>query len=487
MKNAEGVCMEYCSGKVKDIQIAYIGGGSRGWAWTFMTDLAMEESISGTIRLYDIDEEAARRNQVIGTHLMSRAEAKGDWKFEVRTTLEDVLTGADFVVISILPSTFDEMESDVHLPERLGIWQSVGDTAGPGGMIRALRAVPMFVEIAEAIRDYAPEAWVINYTNPMSLLVKTLYTVFPEIKAFGCCHEVFGTQKVLKGIYEEETDDKVEDWHDVTVNVIGINHFTWFTEASCHGHDLFPIYRDYIQKHFEEGYTAGIAPQDKGWMDDVFACRHRVKMDLFNRYGAIAAAGDRHLAEFMPGDEYLKDPETAREWMFNLTPVSWRREDLQRRLARSERLLNGEEEIELKPTGEEGILLIKALLGLTRVVSNVNIPNYALQIPNLPAEAIVETNAVFSCNSVRPVAAGALPEEILRLIQPHVENHERICKAAMMAMDIVSAEECRALVYEAFMNDPLTMGHHPSEAQVRELVNDMIANTAAYLPEGWKE
>lgn len=103
------------------------------------------------------------------------------------------MTGADFVVISILPGIFDEMEFDVHLPERLGIWQSVGDTAGPGGMIRALRSIPMFVEIAEAIKAYSPDAWVINYTNPMSLLVKTLYTVFPEIKAFGCCHEVFGT------------------------------------------------------------------------------------------------------------------------------------------------------------------------------------------------------------------------------------------------------------------------------------------------------
>ena len=473
------------NGTVKDIQIAYIGGGSRGWAWTFMTDLAMEDRIGGTIRLYDIDREAAERNQVIGNHLMSREDTKGDWTFEVRNSLQDALTGADFVVISILPGTFDEMEYDVHLPERLGIWQSVGDTAGPGGMIRALRSIPMFVEIAEAIKAYSPDAWVINYTNPMSLLVKTLYTVFPEIKAFGCCHEVFGTQKVLKGIYEIETGETVEDWHDVMVNVVGINHFTWFTEASCHGRDLFPIYRKYIDEHYEEGYTPGIAPHDKGWMDDVFKCGHRVKMDLFRRYGAIAAAGDRHLAEFMPGDEYLKDPETARSWLFSLTPVSWRKEDLKRRLARSERLLKGEEEIALVSTGEEGILLIKALLGLTRVVSNVNIPNYALQIPNLPQNAVVETNAVFSHNSVRPIAAGKLSDELKQLILPHVENHERIYRAAAAAMEPGHAEECRKLVAEAFMHDPLTMGHHPSEEDIQALVNDMIDHTSAYLPEGW--
>ena len=161
--------------KAEDVQIAYIGGGSRGWAWTFMTDLALEPDMIGTIRLYDIDREAAEANEVIGNAVSAREDAKGKWEYRTCATLGEALTGADFAVISILPGTFDEMEADVHLPERLGIWQSVGDTAGPGGMMRALRTIPMFVEIAEAVKEYAPEAWVINYTNPMSLCVKTLY------------------------------------------------------------------------------------------------------------------------------------------------------------------------------------------------------------------------------------------------------------------------------------------------------------------------
>ena len=184
--------MEYADGKVKDLQIAYIGGGSRGWAWTFMTDLAMDEELSGTIRLYDIDAEAAKHNEIIGNRLSAREDVVGKWNYTVSDSLQSALTGADFIVISILPGTFDEMAVDVHMPERLGIYQSVGDTAGPGGAMRALRTIPMYVEIAQAIRAYAPKAWVINYTNPMSLCVKTLYYVFPEIKAFGCCHEVFG-------------------------------------------------------------------------------------------------------------------------------------------------------------------------------------------------------------------------------------------------------------------------------------------------------
>ena len=291
--------MKYADNKMSDVQIAYIGGGSRGWAWTFMTDLSMDDSLSGTIRLYDIDEEAAKHNEIIGNHLTSRPDTKGKWEYKTTKTIEEALTGADFVVISILPGTFDEMESDVHLPERLGIYQSVGDTAGPGGIVRALRTIPMFVDIANAVKKYSPDAWVINYTNPMTLCVKTLYHTFPEIKAFGCCHEVFGTQKVLKGICEETMGLKDVDRRDIHVNVLGINHFTWFDQASYKGIDLFPVYRDYIDKHFEEGYNE----PDKNWANSTFACAHRVKFDLFRRYGMIAAAGDRHLAEFMPGDE----------------------------------------------------------------------------------------------------------------------------------------------------------------------------------------
>lgn len=126
--------MKYKDNKVSDIQIAYIGGGSRGWAWTFMADLAMEPSLSGSIRLYDIDEAAAKSNETIGNHITGRPEAAGKWHYTTCKTLEEALTGCDFVVISILPGTFDEMESDVHLPERLGIYQSVGIPQAPAAL-----------------------------------------------------------------------------------------------------------------------------------------------------------------------------------------------------------------------------------------------------------------------------------------------------------------------------------------------------------------
>ncbi len=455
---------------VSDVRIAYIGGGSRGWAWTFMTDLAMEPSLSGTIRLYDIDEQAAKMNEIIGNRVSSRDEAVGKWTYIVSKTLKEALAGVDFVVISILPGTFDEMEIDVHLPERYGIYQSVGDTAGPGGLVRALRTVPMFVEIAEAIRAYAPDAWVINYTNPMSICVRTLYHVFPGIKAFGCCHEVFGTQMVLKAIAEQTLDVQSIARQDIHVNVMGLNHFTWFDRVSYRSHDLFPIYAAFIDKNYDEGYNE----PDRNWANSTFNCAHRVKFDLFRRYGAIAAAGDRHLAEFMPGDEYLRDPDTVKSWRFGLTPVEWRKRDLKARLEKSAELVAGRREVELSPTGEEGILLIKALCGLGRMVSNVNLPNYAGQIANMPGDCVVETNAVFSRDFVAPVFAGHVPENVLRLMQPHIENQRDTLIAALTH----DAKLC----LEVLMRDPLVEGRLTSE-QGKALLDDMLMQTRQYLPD----
>ncbi len=460
--------MKYVNNKAEDVKIAYIGGGSRGWAWGFMSDLAAHEDMCGTVRLYDIDKEAAKKNEVIGNNIKNVDGCKSAWKYETADTLTDALTDADFVVISILPGTFDEMESDVHLPEQYGIYQSVGDTSGPGGIIRALRTIPMFEEIAENIKKYCPDAWVINYTNPMTMCVKTLYKVFPEIKAFGCCHEVFGTQKVLVEAVKEfgGIDDEKISREDIKVNVVGVNHFTWLTKAQYRDKDVFPIYRKFAEKYKDTGYKSGA---EDNWMNRFFRCSEKVKIDLFLRYGYIAAAGDRHLAEFCPGNWYLKDAETPEKWGFALTPVSWRKEDLQKRLERSERLYTGEEKFELKETGEEGVEQIRALLGLRELVTNVNIPNMG-QIPNLPIGAVVETNAAFRANSLTPVFAGSIPDEIYPLISRVSGEQEKVVDAAL-ARDLDG-------VFSAFALDP-NMDIDVKSA--RELFDKMIDNTKKYL------
>ena len=458
------------SGRNQELKIAYIGGGSRGWAWGFMMDLAMDPDMCGTIRLYDIDRSAAERNRIIGEKISARPEARSRWAYEVSDTLKEALTGADFVVISILPATFAEMQSDVHLPERVGVWQPVGDTVGAGGFMRAMRTIPMYVTIAEAIRDFAPDAWVINYTNPMSLCVRTLYEVFPGIKAFGCCHEVFGTQKLLCAMLKSECGIEGVKRQDLYTTVTGINHFTWLTRASYKGLDLMPIYARFAEKYRETGFDEG---GDNNWMNSHFNCAQRVKFDLFLRYGAIAAAGDRHLAEFT-APWYTRDPETVREWKFSLTPVSWRLEDLDRRMKRSDALISGEEEPELKPSGEEGHLLLKAILGLGDLVSNVNIPNRG-QIPNLPLGAVVETNALFGRDRIEPVFAGPMPASILPLVARHVYNQENTLTAAL--------KRDRKLGFTTFMNDPQMAGVTLKDGQ--KLFDDMLENQRDYLPKEW--
>ena len=207
--------MEYAGNKVNNIKIAYIGGGSRGWAWGLMSDLASCDDINGDVYLYDINLEAAKNNEIIGNKFKQAEVARSVWNYHAVETIEEALIGANFIIISILPGTFDEMESDVHTPEKYGIYQSVGDTSGPGGIVRAMRTIPMYEYIAEKIKENSPDAWVINYTNPMTLCVKTLYRVFPEIKAFGCCHEVFGTQKFLVKMVKEMLHEENVDRHDI--------------------------------------------------------------------------------------------------------------------------------------------------------------------------------------------------------------------------------------------------------------------------------
>ncbi|MCL2051143.1 MAG: alpha-glucosidase/alpha-galactosidase [Lachnospiraceae bacterium] len=443
----------------KRLNIAYIGGGSRQWAWTFMTDLALEADLGGTIRLYDIDTAAAKNNDLIGNRMSNLPSTKGKWFYDTYLSLEEAVTGADFVIISIMPGTFEHMYSDVHTPERLGIYQSVGDTTGPGGIIRSLRTIPAFVKFAAAIRDFAPEAWVINYTNPMSICLRTLYHVFPEIKAFGCCHEVFGMQNLLALMATRNLGIEVLR-KEIKINVLGLNHFTWFDSAAFGLVDLMEMYRDFVDEFYETGFETDISKLPHR----CFSSNNRVKFDLFRRYGLIAAAGDRHLAEFMPKDNYLKDPQSIEKWGFYLTSVNWRIEDLARRKAKSERLVSREEALDITPSGEEGVLLIKALCGLGDVKSNVNLPNTANQIDNFPAETVVETNAIFSRNNIRPLNSGKLPETVFALTEPHIINQTEVLNAGL--------NFDREAVYRAFRRDPLTC--HLAEADLKGLADEMI-------------
>ena len=456
--------MKYIDNRAEDVKIAYIGGGSRGWAWGLMSDLALAGDMSGKVYLYDIDFAAAKANEKIGNMYNNLPDTVSKWDYTAVETIGEALTGADFVIISILPGTFDEMESDVHAPEEYGIYQSVGDTTGPGGIVRAMRTLPMFEEIAENIKKYSPDAWVINYTNPMTLCVKTLYRVFPEIKAFGCCHVVFGTQDLLAKMASDLFGEEVKR-KDIKVNPIGVNHFTWLTSAKYRNIDLFPYYREFCENH-KNGCPEYVDPV---WLKSFHGNAHTVKIDLFRRFGYIAAAGDRHLAEFCEGKWYLENNDRVEDMLFHLTPVWSRKDEQKERFNKSERLLSGEEELKLKVTGEEGVKQMRAILGLGDFVTNVNLPNRG-QIPNLPLGAVVETNASFTSGTVTPVVAGDIPKEIYPLIS-------RICTMQEVVSDAIADRDVEK-IFNVFSNDPLVTC---SLDDARELFFKMLQNTKAYL------
>lgn len=452
---------------MKQIKIAYIGGGSKLWARSFMQDLALAEGIGGEVHLYDIDIPAAERNQKIATRIHALPGAVSDFSYIVSPTLESALTGADFVLISILPGTFREMRSDVHEPERYGIFQPVGDTVGPGGVLRAMRTVPIYEEFARAIREHCPEAWVLNLTNPMSACVKALYDTFPGIKAFGCCHEVFHTQDFLCCVLKELTGISATR-RDIYTDASGVNHFTWITEARYQNIDLMKLLPAFIDKYFESGYY------EKGdhdaWKTDPFSYGNRVKMDLYRRYGALAAAGDRHLVEFVNNKWYLADPEMVRDWHYKLTTVDFREENQRNQIARSIAMAEGTEEVPLAPSGEELVELLQAILGLKTVVSNVNMPNRG-QMPGLPLGTIVETNCVFTNGFVKPATATALPAGALALVQRNAANIDLTCEGIQ--------ERNPDKIFAAFLNQPLCSNLSPREA--RELFDSMCRNTREYL------
>ncbi len=453
------------------IKLAYIGGGSKQWARVFMNDLALTEGIEGEIALYDIDLEAARRNAAIGEKINQSENTVTKWKYVVYEKLEKALDGADFVALSILPGTFDEMQSDVHEPEKFGVYQSVGDTVGAGGVLRAMRTVPLYEGFARAIKQCCPNAWVINFTNPMSVCVKTLYDVFPQIKAFGCCHEVFHAQEFLCAVAAEELKVERPKRQQLVTDACGINHFTWITSATFNGHDLLALLPRFIEKHFESGYCER-TKDPLNYRNDCFLCGNKVKMDLFRRYGVLGAAGDRHLAEFMNSSWYMADPQTVEKWGFALTSVDFRKKQQAERVAQSIRFASGEEKVKVAKSSEEAVELIKAICGFGRRVSNVNVPNRG-QMSDLPSGVIVETNCVFDENSVAPIVATPLPKAVANLVYVNAMNEET-CYSGIKNRNFDE-------IFQSFVNQPSLSSL--SIDQAKELFVQMIVNTGKYLDE----
>ncbi|MCR5606887.1 MAG: alpha-galactosidase, partial [Treponema sp.] len=292
---------------------------------------------------------------------------------------------------------------------------------------------------ARLIERYCPDAWVINYTNPMTLCTAALYKAFPKIKAFGCCHEVFHLEDYIAGLVEKWFNVPKPGRKEINVNITGVNHFTWFTKASWNGIDLMPKLKELANNPATYTDKTELALQrikEKKWFD----CDQIVSLELLKTFGALAAAGDRHLAEFIPW--ILTSEENIHRYGIMRTPYEWRLEEAKNKRAKQFK----DEDLIAKPTGEEGVDIMSALMGDSQLITNMNIPNIG-QISYLPIGHIVETNAVVSNNSIRPITAEEPPEAVKALVS-HIAKEQEIALEAIWNKD-------DDLLFQAFMMDPL--------------------------------
>lgn len=422
------------------LKIAYIGGGSRLWARNLMNDIALCPDLTGEVALYDIDMESAQLNEELGNWMQKQVGVLSAWKYTAVSSLEESLRDADFVIISVQPGPLSLMAEEIGLAEEYGLYFPVGDTTGAPGLIRGVRSVPIFKQFGEAIAAVCPNAWVINYTNPMSICTRTLTRVAPELKVFGCCHEVFGTQELLARVAGQYLEIQPPSREKIHVNVLGINHFTLVDSATYQDHDLLEILRHHLD---QPGTLRKYSQTEVESWKDWFHSAEQVKFTLFKHFGILPAAGDRHLVEFLPG--FVRSPETLFEWGVIRTPVSWRIKRWTDAPQQTHNLIDGTTPFVLEPSGEEGINMIRALLGLEDLVTNVNVENIG-QISNAPLGAVVETNAHFSQGAIHPISAGALPKGFAPLINQHIANQEMIIESALSGN--------QELAFQAFFNDP---------------------------------
>lgn len=424
---------------MRKVKITIIGGGSRQWAIGMLKDLTRQDKVAADICLYDINRQAAKDNVAIAQRIYAINKANGFTVTE-QGDLRAALEGSDFVIISIEPGIIECRKGDLELPDYYGILQTVGDTTGPGGILRARRAIPLFVEFAKAIAQYCPTAWVINYTNPMTLCTAALYKGFPQIKAMGCCHEVFHTETFLAQKCMDWYGAKV-DRRDISIDVSGVNHFTFMPKASWNGHDLIARTKQFIEEEAKNVFAdkTSIA---KNYRDNEqwFDCEKTIALTFLRDYGVLGAAGDRHLAEFVPF--FLTSEKDVLRYGITRTPYWWRLK--QDRYKHSKTFTD--EELIAQPNDEEGVDIMLSLLGERTLHTNVNIVNMG-QVPYLPIGHVVESMSDISCDSITPVTAMRLPSEIEAMEQSVASVQANTLEAVINNDD--------KLLFQAFLEDPL--------------------------------
>jgi alpha-galactosidase len=427
-------------------KIALIGAGSVVFAKNLIGDILSFPELAGChIALMDIDpgrlRVAERMTQKVAVALKARPT--------ITTHLERraALAGANYVINTIQvggyrPSTV----VDFDVPKRQGLRQTIADTLGVGGIMRALRTIPVLRDLCGDMEAVCPQAWLLNYTNPMAMNCWALSRLTP-IRTVGLCHSVQGTALQL-------ADDIGVPYGDITYLAAGINHMAFYLHFERHGEDLYPLIRKVV--------TDGRVPDG-----------NRVRYEMLMRLGYFVTESSEHFAEYTPYFIRRDRPDLIERYNVPLDEYLSRCEFMDKFWGDMQTFFEGDEPIaDIERSHEYGALIIHSMeTGTPRVVYG-NVPNRGL-ITNLQSGCCVEVPCLVNGNGIQATRIGDLPPQLAGLIMTNVNVQSLAVEAALTGK--------RQHVYHAAMLDPHTAAELTLDG-IWRLVDDLIAAHGDMLP-----
>ena len=428
-------------------QITFLGAGSVVFTRQLITDLLRFPDLPTLdIALHDIHDE---RLEVARLTVLNVARQLGrDVRVTASADRRAALAEADFVINMIQVGGIDATKVDLELPASRGLRQTIGDTTGIGGVFRALRTFPVLTGIARDMRELCPDAWFLNYTNPMAMNIWWMSVVAPDLKAVGLCHSVYWTVNDLC----ELVGVPLEGTH---YRAAGVNHQAWLTEWSRDGEDLYPRLRALI--------------------DGDEDLQRRVRAEIFRRVGYYPTETSEHSSEYLSW--FLRsDAQIER---FRIEPLQYIgiSEENVREFEEAQRVLADGGDIPLHDEGdaaEYAPQIIHSILTGTPREVHVNVPNDGL-IDNLPQGAVVEVPAGVDSEGIHPVAWGSIPPAGAALNRTYLSVADLTIRAAR--------EGDPELVRRAVLTDPNASSTLNPE-QIWELCDALTAAHADLLPVG---
>ncbi|MCH8230784.1 MAG: alpha-galactosidase [Chloroflexi bacterium] len=422
-------------------KISLIGAGSVVFARRLLQDIMCVPELSdSTVSLMDTDAE---RLELMGRFAKKLAGDTGtSIEIEVTSDRRAALAGSDYVLTTIRVG--DSFERDIAIPLKYGVDQSVGDTVGPGGVFKALRTAPVLLDICNDIEDVAPDATLLNYTNPMAIACWAIADA-TDVPTLGLCHSVQHTTADLAD-YIGAPRDSVTGW------VAGINHLAWFLRFEQDGVDAYP-------RLFEAMENPEIYSQDT------------VRFEILRQFGYFVTESTRHMSEYTP---YFRTNEEVID-KFSLNQI---RQDLQRRTARVDdhytRLLddvNSDKKLTAERSEEYACRIIEAMETGKPTVINANVPNSGL-IDNLLDQSCVEVPVLIDKLGFHPMAVGEIPGQLAALSRSN-QAVQQLATQAILDGD-------REAAFHAVALDPLTSAVL-SLSEIREMFDEMWAAHGAEL------